>query len=120
MKGTPAGRTFERRLGRLLIVVTWIAVVLLAVGVAIMLVRGTSPLAGGPSFDPGRLLDDLAGLDPAGFLWLGLVAVLLTPISRVIGAAFGFLRNGEALMGAVSLGILMVIAVGLVAALGAA
>jgi uncharacterized membrane protein len=119
MKGTPAGRTFERRLGRLLIAVTWIAVVLLAVGVTIMLIRGTSPLAGGPSFDPERLLDDLAALDPAGFLWLGLVAVLLTPISRVIGAAIGFVRSAEPLMAVVSGSILVVIAIGLAAALGA-
>ena len=49
MSGTRAsGRTFEHRLGRLLIVVTYVAVGLLAIGVALLLLAGVSPLAGGP------------------------------------------------------------------------
>jgi uncharacterized membrane protein len=117
MSGDLAGRLFERRLGRLLIAVTYLAVALLLIGVVLLLAAGVSPLAGGPSLEPGRLVADLLALEPAGFLWLGLVAVIATPVSRVIGAAVGFARLGEPLMAAVSLAILVVIAVGVAVAL---
>ncbi len=61
---------------------------------------------------PARLVADLVALSPAGFLWLGVIAVIATPISRVVGAAFGFARAGDRLLVAVALGILVVIAVG--------
>jgi uncharacterized membrane protein len=116
--GTPlVDAGFERRIGRLLIVVTYVAVGLLLVGVALMVVSGISPLAGGPPLAPGRLVGDILALRPAGFLWLGLLAVIATPVSRVVAAAIGFLRRGEPLMALVSLGILVVIAFGIAAAL---
>jgi uncharacterized membrane protein len=113
----PAGRRFERRLGRLLITVTYVAVVLLLIGVVLMLAAGTSPLSGGPGLEPDRLVADVLALAPAGFLWLGLLAVIATPVSRVIGAATGFVRGGEPLMAAISLAILAVIALGVLAAI---
>ena len=112
----PVDRRFERRLGRLLIVVTWIAVVLLLIGVLLLLAGGISPLSGGPGLDPGRLVADIGALAPAGFLWLGLLAVIATPISRVLGAAVGFIRGGEPLMAAISATILAVIGLGVLAA----
>jgi len=107
------GREFDRFIGRLLIVVTYIAVGLLSVGVALLLAAGISPLAGGPPLDPGRVLADLRSLAPAVFLWLGILAVIATPISRVIVAAIGFARLGDRWMVGVSLGILAVIALGI-------
>ena len=112
-----SGRTFEHRLGRLLIVVTYVAVGLLAIGVALLLLAGVSPLAGGPPFDPAQLVPDLLDLEPAGFLWLGILVVIATPLSRVVGAAVGFIRRGERLMAAVSLAILGVIAISILTAL---
>jgi len=121
MSGPPqAGHAFERRLGRLLIAVTYVAVVLLAIGVILMLLAGISPLADGPPFDPSQLMPDLRALDPAGFLWLGLLVVIATPLSRVVGAAIGFARRGEPLMAVISVAILGVIGVSILAAIASA
>ena len=113
----PAGSDFERRLGRLLIGVTYLAVGLLAIGVTLLLVAGISPMAGGPPLDPAQIVPDLRALEPAGFLWLGILFVIATPLSRVVGAAVGFIGRGERLMAVVSLAILGVIAISIVAAL---
>lgn len=113
------GREFDRFIGRLLIVVTYIAVGLLSVGVALLLAAGVSPLAGGPPLDPGRLLADIGGLAPAAFLWLGILAVIATPLSRVVAAAIGFARLGDRWMVGVALAILAVIALGILSALAA-
>ena len=111
------GRQFERVIGRLLIVVTYIAVALLSIGVVLLLVNGISPLAGGPPLDLGRLVADVVALAPAAFLWLGILAVIATPLSRVIAAAVGFARLGDRWMVAVSVGILAVITLGVASAL---
>ena len=111
------GREFDRFIGRLLRAVTYIAVGLLSVGVALLLAEGISPLAGGPPLDLDGLLEDLRSLDPAAFLWLGILAVIATPLSRVVAAAIGFARLGERLMVGVALAILAVIALGIVSAL---
>jgi len=117
MNGRPAaGGSFERRLGRLLIVATYVAVTLLAIGVVLLLFAGISPLAGGPPFDAAQLVPNLLALDPAGFLWLGILVVIATPLSRVVGAALGFARSGERLMATLSAAILAVIAISVLAA----
>ena len=100
---------FDRTIGRLLIVVTYVAGALLLVGVLLMLASGISPLSGGPRLDVGSILADLASLQPAGFLWVGLITVIATPITRVIAAAVGFAMAGEQRMVLVSVGILGVI-----------
>jgi uncharacterized membrane protein len=110
---------FDRAIGRLLIVVTYVASVLLLIGVALMVAAGISPLSGGPALDPSALVSDLLSLQPAGFLWLGLIAVIATPISRVVAAAIAFGRAGDRQMVAVALGILAVIAVSITTALAA-
>ena len=107
---------FERRLGRLLIAVTWVAVALLVIGTALLLLAGISPLAGGPPFDPSQLVPALLALEPAGFLWLGILVVIATPLSRVAGAAVGFIKRGEPLMAVISLAILCVIAISILVA----
>jgi uncharacterized membrane protein len=108
--GTP--RDLERAIGRLLIRITYVSVILLGVGVTILLASGTSPLAGGPDLDPATLAASLSALEPGAFIWLGLLAIIATPLSRVVAAALGFARRGEASMAAISLAILAVIAVG--------
>ncbi len=117
--GAQRGRDFDRFIGRLLIAVTYVAVGLLSVGVVLLLAAGISPLAGGPPLDPARILADLGSLAPAAFLWLGILAVIATPISRVIVAAIGFARLGDRWMIAVSLGILAVIALAIASAISA-
>ena len=111
------GNDFERRLGRLLIGVTYVAVGLLTIGVVLLLLAGISPLAGGPPVDPAQLVPDLLALEPAGFLWLGILVVIATPLSRVVGAAVAFIGRGERLMAVVSLAILGVIATSILVAL---
>jgi uncharacterized membrane protein len=114
----PIDRGFERRIGRLLIGATYLAVVLLGIGVVSMVVNGISPLDGGPPIDPGAITAGLTSMTPAGFLWLGLLVVIATPISRVVAAAVGFGRAGDARMALIAVAILLVIVSGVVIAVG--
>jgi uncharacterized membrane protein len=104
-------RDFESTIGRLLIGLTYVATALLLIGVLLMLVSGISPLTGGPRLDLASLPIDLATLTPSGFLWLGLLAVIAAPISRVVAAAIAFARAGERGMVGVALAILVVLAI---------
>jgi uncharacterized membrane protein len=110
-------RATERRLGRLLITATYVSVGLLAIGVVLMIADGISPTSGGPNLDLATLRTQLVALEPAGFLWLGMMVVIAAPIGRVIVAAVAYVREGDWLMVAVSVGILLVIAVGVVSAM---
>jgi uncharacterized membrane protein len=101
----------ERLIGRLLTGVTYCSVALLLVGVVLLVGAGISPTSGGPGMDPGRLGPDLVGLKPAGFLWLGLLAVIAAPITRVTVALVSYARDDDWLMVAVSSAILLVIAI---------
>jgi uncharacterized membrane protein len=108
--------TAERQIGRLLIAITYLSVGLLVAGVTLLFGDGISPLDGGPGLDPASLVRQLVALDPAGFLWLGLLAVIATPISRVLLAAVAYGRAGDRTMLGIALAILAVIAVGIVTA----
>ena len=110
---------FDRMIGRLLIGVTYAATALLAVGVGLMLASGVAPLSGGPALDLGSLVGDLVSLQPAGFLWLGLVLVIATPVSRVLAAAVAFGVAGERRMVGVAAAIVAVIAVSVLTAVAA-
>jgi uncharacterized membrane protein len=103
----------ERRIGQLLIAVTYVSVVLLLVGVVLLMGQGIAPLSGGPNLDLERLPEDLLALDPAGFLWLGLLAILAAPVSRVSVALVAYLLDEDWLMVGVSAAILLVIAIAL-------
>jgi len=118
--GPGRDREFDRFLGRLLIALTYVAVGLLLIGVVLLVAGGISPLSGGPRLDLGTLGSDLLALAPAAFLWLGILAVIATPLSRVVVAAVGFARQGDRWMVGVSVAILVVIAVGIASALAAA
>jgi len=108
---------FEGSIGRLLIVLTYVAVTLLVIGVALLIGHGVSPLSGGPRLDLARLPADVAALAPHGFLWLGLLVVIATPITRVIAAAVGYGRSGDRAMVLVAVAILAVIAVSVTSAI---
>lgn len=109
----------ERLIGRMLIALTYLSVGLLVVGVALLLGAGISPVAGGPGLDVATLGSQVASLDPAGFLWLGLLAVIGAPIGRVMLAAVAYARAGDWGMVGVAIAILSIIVVG-VATAGAA
>jgi uncharacterized membrane protein len=109
---TPTGRdtTLELSIARLLTGGTYLSIVLILVGVVGLIVSGTSPLQGGPPFDPGRLSNDVTSLRPEGFLWAGLLLVIATPSARVAASLVGYARRGEREMTAVAILILAVIA----------
>jgi uncharacterized membrane protein len=108
----------ERAIARVLTVGTYVSVAVLAVGTAMMLVSGVEPLGGGPRFDLGQVGDDLVHLRTTGFLWLGLIAVVATPASRVVASLVGYLRDGERLMAVVAVLILAVIVLSVGLAIG--
>jgi len=69
----------ERTIGLVLGAGAIVSFCLLAIGIAGMGVAHVGPLDRPfPPFDLNRLGSDLAALKPAGFLWLGLLAVILT------------------------------------------
>jgi uncharacterized membrane protein len=106
----------ERRIGRILIAMTYVSVVLLLIGVVLLLAAEVSPLAGGPALDLGSLGAEVLAFGPAGFLWLGLIAVIATPIARVVAAAVAYGQAGDWAMVAMAVGILGIIAVGVITA----
>jgi uncharacterized membrane protein len=106
----------ERQIGRLLIGIAYLSVGLLVVGVGLLLLGGVSPLAGGPPLDLTVLARQLTTLDAAGFLWLGLLAVIATPASRVLLAAVAYGRAGDWSMVGIALSILAIIAIGVLTA----
>jgi uncharacterized membrane protein len=114
----PGSLGLERTIARLLSVGTYSAIALLLVGLALMLANGIEPLSGGPAFDPGRLVADIVGLRPAGFIWLGLIVVVATPSARVLASLVGYARRGERAMAVVAALILIVIAISVALAKG--
>ena len=107
---TASAPDLERSIARLLTLGTNVSVLLLLVGVVLMLASGIGPRSGGPGFDPARLVSDLGAFRPAGFLWLGLIAVVATPAARVLASLVGYARRGEGAMAIVAGLILAVIA----------
>ena len=114
----PPAADLERSIARLLTIGTYASVALLAIGFVLMLVSGIHPRSGGPPFDPTTLVTDLAALRPAGFLWLGLIAVVATPAARVLASLVGYVRRGERAMAIVATLILVVIALSVALARG--
>lgn len=111
-----AGFAAERLIGRLLIALTYLSVALLVAGVLLLLGAGISPLDGGPELDPATLASEVVALGPAGLIWLGLLVVIVTPISRVVFAAVSYGRSGDWTMVGIGVGILAVIAIGIATA----
>ena len=112
-----AGR-LERTVGLLLGIGSVLSVALLAIGIVGMWATNVGPLDRPfPAFDLARLPRDLASAKATGFLWLGIIAVILTPSVWVMASLVGFAAGGERRMVAVAVVVLAVIC--LSAALGA-
>jgi uncharacterized membrane protein len=114
-KAPPAA--LEAGLARLLQAGTYSSMALIAIGTVLLVANGGSPLDAGPALDLDRLAGDLAAARPSGFLWLGILGVLATPMLRVVGALAGFARAGEWRMVGISAAIVAVVAVGIAAGL---
>jgi uncharacterized membrane protein len=115
--GPGPSTSLEHTIARLLTVGTYISISLLAIGLALKLAKG-GDLSVGPAFDLTRLIPDLIGLKPEGFLWLGLIVVIATPAARVAASLIGYLRRGEPRMAIVAALILLVIAASVTLAVG--
>jgi uncharacterized membrane protein len=110
-----APAALEAALARLLQVGTYVSLALIAIGTALLLAGGGSPLDAGPQLDLPNLGRDLAAGRAPAFLWLGVLGVLATPGLRVLGALIGFARAGEWRMVGVAVAIIVVVALGIVA-----
>ena len=104
----------DRTIGRILTIGTYGSILLIAIGCVLMFAARIDPLAGGPPLEPGLIVFDITHLQPAGFMWLGLLTLLLTPIARVVVSFFGYVSRGERTMAVVSVLILVVIATSIV------
>jgi uncharacterized membrane protein len=110
--------SLESVLGRLLAAGTYAAIAVVAAGVWVMLLTARSPLGGDAApLDPGSLPGLITAGRPEGFLWLGLLAAVATPVGRVAGALVGFASRREFTLVAVAAAILLVIASAVVLAL---
>jgi len=117
--GTAASRAarVEGWIARVLRAGTLLSVGLLAIGVALMSLAGWSPLdATWPALDLRRIPADLLALRPEGFLWLGLLTTLSTPLLRVAASVVGFLGAGERRMAGLGTAVLIIIALAVVVA----
>ena len=112
-----AAADLEPALARVLQAGTAVSIGLVVAGVILLIAGGGSPLDPGPPLDLAALPSGLLALRPAAFLWLGVIAVVGTPGLRVVAALVGFWRRGELRMALVALGILAVVALGVVAGL---
>lgn len=113
--GQPVGGPLERRIAAVLRAGTYSAVGLVAFGAVLMLAAGRSPLDVAPVIDPARLVAEITAFHPAGWIWLGVLVVLATPVARVVTALVGYVRAGEREMAVVAAAILAVILLGVVA-----
>ncbi len=117
--GSPApAAAIEDRVARILTLGTRLAIGFLAVGSVLLVARGISPLAEDwPPLDVAAIPADIAALEPAGFLWLGLLATIATPLLRVGASTLGFAAAGERRMVALGTAVLVVIVLAVAAGL---
>ena len=114
---SPARAGLEASLARVLQVGTYVSMALITVGTVLMVINGGSPMDAAPLLDLGRIPADILGGRPEGFLWLGVLGVLATPMLRVVAALIGFARAGEWRMVGVAAAIVIVVAAGIAAGL---
>lgn len=80
-------------ISRLLLVGVVLSAVLIAIGLAAFLLRvPPADVTQGVRFRLALLVSELAHGDPRAVLWLGLVALVLTPLTRVIVSVVAFVR----------------------------
>ena len=108
------GGSLEDTIGRLLTIGTYLGIGILAVGTLLMLASGISPLDPSPALVLSAIPAQILAGEPIGVLWLGILAVVALPGARVAAALVGFWRSGERSMALVAIGILVVIAIGVV------
>jgi uncharacterized membrane protein len=99
----------DRRVGLALSAATVLSVLLLGLAVAAMIAGGVQPLTDSwPEFDPKRLGSDLEAGRADGWLWLGLIAVILTPVIRVAASLLSFAAVRDGRQAAIALTVLAI------------
>jgi uncharacterized membrane protein len=118
--GSEVAFAMEAAIGRLLLAGTWLAMALLAVGVALTLTTGVDPLNHGgiPPYSIGSIPAAVVALKPEGFLWAGVTLLIALPIGRVIVGGIGFLAARDLRLALISLLVLLVVLVSVAAAIG--
>jgi len=119
---TPAQETaarLESLAARLLTWGTRVSMALILVGVLGMLASGVDPITAiSPPFSLAAIPGQIAALEPAGFLWAGLIVLVVLPLGRVVVSGAGFLAAGDRRLALVSALVILVIAISIIAALG--
>jgi uncharacterized membrane protein len=117
---TAAAYGLEALIARLLVAGLWLAMGLILIGVVLMFATGTDPFDHGaiPPFDLAQIPSEMLALQPAGFLWAGIVLVIALPIGRVVVAGVGFLAAHDRRMALISLLVLLVVLASIGAAIG--
>ena len=111
--------SLDRRVGLTLAVAAAGSMCLLAAGVATMVAGAVQPLTDpAPKLDPGRLGSDVAALRAEGWLWLGLIAVILTPAVRVAASLVSFAAARDWRQTAIAFAVLAVVALSVVVGYG--
>jgi uncharacterized membrane protein len=106
-------RALDRRIGLVLAVATLASMALVVFGVTAMAVSGVEPLTRGyPALAWDRLGPGVLGLDPDAVLWLGLIAVILTPTVRVAASFVGFAAAGERRQAGIALVVFAIMILG--------
>jgi uncharacterized membrane protein len=95
---SPGAEAKGDEMGGLSLTVSRILAIGLAAAVVLLLTGVVLALVGrGPSLSSATTLTDipraLAALEPGGFLELGLLVLLATPVARVVALAVGFARR---------------------------
>jgi len=102
----------DRLLSALLLVGLSLAIVLMVVGAGLAAAHADGGIghAGSVSDIPRAL----AGLEPGGFVDLGLLVLLATPVARVLVLLIGFASRRAWLFSAISLAVLAIVALSVV------
>jgi uncharacterized membrane protein len=110
----------ESIIGRMLVIGDYVAMVFILIGVLGMLANSINPMTAivPTSFDLASIPADIVALRPEGFLWLGIVTVIALPIGRVVFAGVSLLAAGERRLALVAMGVLLVVLVSILAAIG--
>lgn len=98
----------DRMVSRVLAVGLAVAVVLMLTGAVVALVREGPSLPSEVSVT--EMPRSLAALEPEGFLTLGLLVLLATPIARVLTLVVGFARSKSRVFCYMSLAVLGILA----------
>ncbi len=114
METVDAGtRDMNRLIGRVLRAGLVLAIAVVSIGLA-LLAEGRPMPAGG--LHPTEVPSELAAGNPAGYLGLGVLLLILTPVSRVALSIAFFAKEGDRVYVAITLAVFLILVFG--AALG--